>query len=361
MNSDRKSFNRRNLIAGATGVAWGAVSLSGSVRAQSASPIGSGCSTARNFPPPTSISEAAQAYLRRGATQPPPKPVPGPKDATGWRAYVAEIDGAMPADLILKIPGADVETRRIGTATCYVVTPHGISDADRRKAHLSIHGGGWILFGGRAAMALGKMTATQFDGITYAVDYRMPPDHPYPAGLDDCVAVYDFLLKEYGAKNILVSGESAGGNLAAALMLKAKDAGLEEPSALILNTPVTDLTNAGDSWAVLDGLDPVLRDPGGVGSTELYLNGNDPRHPYLSPLFGKLAGAFPPTRLITGTRDRLLSDTVRMHAALRAAGVEADLYVGEAMPHGGFGRQTPEDEAVVADTRNWLKSRWPMR
>jgi acetyl esterase/lipase len=71
---------------------------------------------------------------------------------------------------------------------------------------------------------------------------------------------------------------------------------------------------------------PVLRDRDGVGSTELYLNGNDPRQPYLSPLFSDLATAFPPTHLITGTRDRLLSDTVRMHAALRAAGIEADLF-----------------------------------
>jgi monoterpene epsilon-lactone hydrolase len=207
-------------------------------------------------------------------------------------------------------------------------------------------------------MALGKITAMQFGGVTFAVDYRMPPGHPYPAGLDDCLDVYRAMLKEYGAKNILVSGESAGGNLAAALMHRIKDAGLARPAALILNTPVTDLTNAGDSWQILRGLDPVLRDPDGVGSTALYLNGNDPRHRYLSPLLGELTG-FPPTHLITGTRDRLLSDTVRMHAALRAAGVEADLYVAEAMPHGGFGKLTPEDAAVLKDTQKWLSRHWP--
>jgi len=103
---------------------------------------------------------------------------------------------------------------------------------------------------------------------------------------------------------------------------------------------------------------PILRDRDGVGSTELYLNGNDPRQPYLSPLFGDLATAFPPTHLITGTRDRLLSDTVRMHAALRAAGTEADLFVGEVMPHADFGQLTPEDRAVLNDTRKWLADRW---
>jgi epsilon-lactone hydrolase len=353
------SLDRRSLFAGATSIAMAAVAGSGTAHGAALATESSCAAGPRNFPPPSTISKAAQDYLRKGATQPPQTPVPARNDIAGWKAYIAEGNSPLPVDMILKIPGVDVETRQIGGATCYVATPKGTSEADRRKAHLSIHGGGWVLFGGRAAMALAKITAMQHGGVTYAVDYRMPPEHPFPAGLDDCFAVYRALLKDYGANNILVSGGSAGGNLAAALMHKVRDAGLEKPSALVLETPVTDLTNSGDSWRVLYGLDPVLRDPDGVGTTELYLNGNDPRHPYLSPLFGDLAAAFPPTHLVTGTRDRLLSDTVRMHAALRAAGVEADLFVAEAMPHAGFGRQTPEDRAVLNDTRKWLKGRWP--
>ncbi|KFG91029.1 putative esterase [Sphingobium herbicidovorans NBRC 16415] len=358
MKQNPSAVGRRAVISGAASAALATFAARGS--AEAAPPLAAEpkCDIARNLPPPTTISKAAQDYLRNGAMQ-PPKPIPAAADVAGWRAYVSDGDKALPVDMILKLPGIDVQTRQIGSATCYVATPLGISDADRRKAHLSIHGGGWVLFGGRAAMALAKVAAMQTGGVTYAVDYRMPPDHPFPAGLDDCFAVYRLLLKEYGARNILVSGGSAGGNLAAALMHKVKDAGLEKPSALVLQTPVTDLTNAGDSWQVLKGLDPVLRDPDGVATTELYLNGNDPRHPYLSPLFGDLAKAFPPTHLVTGTRDRLLSDTVRLHAALRAAGVEADLYVGEAMPHAGFGGLTPEDAAVAKDTQYWLKTHWP--
>lgn len=359
MSAESKLVDRRGLFAGAASVAVASVAGSGTANGAPSDML-STCATApRSFTPPTTISKAAQDYLRRGAMQQPPTPVPARNDLAAWRAYIAQGNAPLPVDMILNIPGVDVETRQLGDVTCYVATPKGISEADRRKAHLSIHGGGWVLFGGRAAMALAKITALQHGGVTYAVDYRMPPEHPYPAGLDDCFAVYRALLKGYGATNILVSGGSAGGNLAAALMHKIRDAGLEKPSALVLQTPVTDLTNSGDSWRVLNGLDPVLRDQDGVGSTELYLNGNDPRHPYLSPLFGDLATAFPPTHLTTGTRDRLLSDTVRIHAALRAAGVEADLYVGEAMPHAGFGQQTPEDQAVLNDTRKWLKGRWP--
>lgn len=359
MRADRGRVSRRGLLTAGAGAVLGTAMAVRPAIAQPAAPDGVGCPKARTLPPPTSISESAQGYLRRGALQAPPLPPPAPKDVAGWHAYIANGDKSLPAEMILKMPGVDLETRRIGGATCHIATPKGISEEDRQKVHLYIHGGGWVLFGGRSTMAFAKIAAMQFGGITHAVDYRMPPDHPFPAGLDDCLAVYAGLLKQHDAKNILVSGSSAGGNLAAALMLKARDAGLPKPAALVLDTPVTDLTNSGDSWTVLDGLDPVLRDAGGVGSTELYLNGNDPRDPYLSPLFGNLAGAFPPTHLRTGTRDRLLSDTVRMHAALRAAGVPADLYVTEAMPHGGFGGMSREDSAALKDTRKWLGAHWP--
>lgn len=352
------SLNRRQLIVAGAGAAVGAAVPIGHAHAEADLAKG-GCPTARIVPPPGSISEGARAYLRRGATLKPPLLPPPIGDVQGWRKYIENGDKGLPVDMILGLPGIDLRTQRIGGVTCHVATPQKLAGTDARKVHLYIHGGGWILFGGRGTMALAKIAAMQFGSITCAVDYRMPPDHPFPAGLDDCLAVYRDLLARHGAGNILVSGSSAGGNLAAALMLKARDTGLKKPAALVLDTPATDLTNSGDSWTVLDGLDPVLRDPGGVGSAELYLHGADPRDPYLSPLFGKLAGAFPPTYLRTGTRDRLLSDTIRMHAALRAADVPADLYVAEAMPHGGFGGLTAEDNAALTDMRKWLMSHWP--
>jgi len=360
MTANNIRLNRREWIMTGASIAMTASITTDSADASDIGTNGMACPAARTFPPPTSISEAAQTFLRQGASQKPPTAPPAPDDAAGWHAYAAEGDKSLPVDMILGTPGVALETRQIGGATCHIAIPNGISAADRRKAHLYIHGGGWVLFGGRAALAFAKIPAMQFGGVTYAVDYRMPPDHPFPAGLDDCCAVYAALLQSHAASNILVSGSSAGGNLAAALMLKARDTGLARPAALVLDTPVTDLTNSGDSWSVLYGLDPVLRDPEGVGSTKLYLNGRNPRDPYLSPLFGEnLAEAFPPTHLRAGTRDRLLSDTVRMHAALRIAGVPADLYVSEAMPHGGFGGYSPEDAAAIRVTRKWLGMHWP--
>ena len=122
------------------------------------------------------------------------------------------------------------------------------------------------------------------------------------------------------------------------------------PSALVLLTPESDLTESGDSFATVAAYDNTL------GSLEqinlLYANGRDLADPYLSPLFGDLSG-FPPTMLTAGTRDLFLSNTVQMHRRLREAGVDAELHVFEARPHGGF-VGAPEDEEVNAELRRFL-------
>jgi epsilon-lactone hydrolase len=186
--------------------------------------------------------------------------------------------------------------------------------------------------------------------IHWAVDYRMPPLHPYPTPLDDCMAVYRALLDRRAPQDIFVGGGSAGGNLAAALIARAKDEGLPMPAGLVLMTPEVDLTESGDSFTTNLGIDNVL---GRLMQTNLlYANGHDLTHPYLSPLFADVTG-FPPTFLQAGTRDLFLSNTVRMHRKLRSAGVDAELHIWEAMPHGGFGG-APEDIEIRLELRRFL-------
>jgi acetyl esterase/lipase len=180
----------------------------------------------------------------------------------------------------------------------------------------------------------------------------MPPKHPYPTPLDDCVAAYRRLLEERSPQDIFVGGGSAGGNLAAALMVRAKDEGLALPAALLLVTPELDLTESGDSFCTLNGIDNVLKPL--MQTNLLYANGADLAHPYLSPLFGDVTG-FPPTYLQAGTRDLFLSNTVRMHRKLLAAGVEAELHVFEAMPHGGFGGTSPEDMDLMQSVLRFIE------
>ncbi len=192
--------------------------------------------------------------------------------------------------------------------------------------------------------------AAQRAGVTWAPDYRMPPEYPYPAALDDLLGVYRSALETRAPSQIVVSGASGGGNLAAALLLRAKAEGLPMPAALVLLTPEIDLTESGDSFVLNNGIDMVLTPLMEVN--RLYANGTDLAHPYVSPLFGNLEG-FPPTLLQSGTRDLFLSNTVRMHRALLKAGVEAELHVFEAMPHGGFGGNAPEDVELRAEVRRF--------
>jgi epsilon-lactone hydrolase len=192
--------------------------------------------------------------------------------------------------------------------------------------------------------------------VCHGVDYRMPPEYPFPAALDDAVSAYRDLLARYDPARIVVSGRSAGGNLAAALMLRAKVERLAMPAGLILLSPEVDLTESGDSFQTNRLIDVVL--PGSLmASNRLYAGAADLSDPLLSPLFGDLAG-FPPTLLQAGTRDLFLSNTVRLHRRLRDAGVAADLHVFEAMPHGGFTGSTPEDEDLDREISRFLARCW---
>jgi acetyl esterase/lipase len=167
-----------------------------------------------------------------------------------------------------------------------------------------------------------------------SVDYRMPPDFPFPAALDDAVAVYRETLKTTPAACIAIFGTSAGGSLTCTTLLQAKAEGLPMPGAIAPGTPTVDLTDSGDSLYTNEGIDNVLgtRDGFVRASVALYADGRDPRDPLLSPIYGDVTG-FPPAILSSGTRDLYLSNAVRMHRKLRAAGVEAILQVWEGQSH----------------------------
>ena len=203
---------------------------------------------------------------------------------------------------------------------------------------------------------LAQARSADFGVEVYAVDYRLIPDHPYPAPLDDCMAAYREALKTHKPADLVVAGSSAGGNLVAAMLLRARDECLPLPVALVLLTPALDMLSAGDSHQTNKYLDVNLYANAGVG--QLYAKGQDPTHPYLSPLFGDYSRGWPPTLLATGTRDLLLSDSVRMHRILRRAGIRADLHVTEAGGHGGFQGRAPEDTEILAECRRFMDAAW---
>lgn len=320
---------------------------------------------ARDIPVPTSISPEAQAIVAMGSFGEVP-PWPALDDTEGWTALVKLSDDAMltmadtPGTPMSTLFGSSfdgaVETLDLGSFVVHVVTPDGFAPDDRR-VYLDIHGGAWVLGGGAVCRRSAQLSARNVQSLVWSVDYRMPPDHPYPTPLDDCLATYRRLLEEREPDEIVVGGSSAGGNLAAALIVRARDEGLPMPAAVVLETGAFDLTASGDSFRTNLGLDPVLA--GDFTPTmRLYAGSEDLEHPYASPLFADLTG-FPPAILTTGTRDLLLSDSVRMHRALRAAGVRAELHVWEAGGHGLFFNSAPEDADKVAEVRRFLGEHWP--
>lgn len=304
----------------------------------------------RSRPPiPTSISPQAQQYLSTPAPFGTDAPPDDPQDVDGWLKYIDARNQVIAARFGSSLAGFPMDEMEIDGVTTYVVRPDDADDTT--PIYIDIHGGGLTLCGGEVCRLLTAASAMRRNMITWAVDYRMPPLHPYPAALDDCIALYRRALEERAPEDIFVGGGSAGGNLAAALLARAKDEGLPMPRALVLLTPEVDLTESGDSFHTILGLDIVLRSL--MKTNLLYANGHDLAHPYLSPLFADLTG-FPPTFLQSGTRDLFLSNTVRMHRALRAAGVEADLHIFEAMPHAGFGGTAPEDAELAGEVRQFL-------
>lgn len=301
-------------------------------------------------PAPRSVSAEAYAYLDMPSPYGPMVAPDDPADVDGWIRYIEASNAILAKAFGARgEPSMPMEERVIGGVSTYVARPTAATDAT--PIYLDIHGGALILGGGEVCRLMAGLGAEARGMITWAVDYRMPPQHRYPAALDDCLAAYRAALDERAPEDVFVGGGSAGGNLAAALLVRAKDEGLPMPAGLVLLSPEVDLTESGDSFTTNLGVDHVLRPL--MSTNLLYADGHDLAHPYLSPLFGDLAG-FPPTFLQTGTRDLFLSNTVRMHRRLRQAGVRAELHVFEAMPHGGFGGGTPEDREIQVEVRRFL-------
>jgi acetyl esterase/lipase len=290
-------------------------------------------------------------------SRPAPPPYPALDDLAGWRAYAAATNQAILPALQARAAkvAADVEVIEAGAVPVVAVAPHGQPSGDRGVL-LDIHGGAFIVGGGACCRAQAVALAGDLGVRVWSVDYRAPPDHPYPAPLDDCLAAYRALLQVRRPEEIVVGGASAGANLSAALILRARDEGLPLPAGCVLLTPALDMTNSGDSFETNKGLDAVL--PADMTSiNRLYAAGHDLADPYLSPLFGDFARGFAPTLLSAGTRDLFLSNAVRMHRALRAAGVHAELHVIEAASHGGF-HGAPEEADLNREVRQFISRCW---
>ncbi|MER6298738.1 alpha/beta hydrolase [Kitasatospora sp. NPDC001539] len=212
--------------------------------------------------------------------------------------------------------------------------PQAGTDGPGSGTILYFHGGAWVFGSPETALSLtGNLVARTGFGA-YSLDYRLAPEHPFPAAIEDCVAAYRALLDSGADPSALVfAGDSAGGGLAVTTCLAARDAGLPLPAAILAFSPGLDATRTGESMDTKEGIDPIFTRAALDHTGAMYLAGADPHQPLLSPaVLADLTG-FPPMLIQVGSNEVLLDDSTRLAARARAAGVDVILDVTADVPH----------------------------
>ena len=254
--------------------------------------------------------------------------------------------------------GVKIQSSEIAGVKVYKINPAQVNPSFKGQIFMHVHGGAHFLGGGAMAAQEGSMIAATSGIEVISVDYTLSTDEPFPRALNDLVAVYQALLKTFPASAIAVGGSSAGGNLTLATVLKLKALNIDVPGALFVGTPNADLLYTGDTIITNEYVDNTLVTVEGMirASAKLYAGDHDLKNPLISPLYGDFSD-FPPTYLVAGTRDLLLSDTVKVHRKLREAGVEADLNVFEGLPHGAYlaAPGSKEFNGALGDLKTFLQ------
>lgn len=291
---------------------------------------------ARNLPVPDTVSPQMQAVIARPLN---PDHNVVPETTEQWKARVgAEAEktaATLPA--LCKQLGVSVEPTTLNGVGAFTVTPDVIPPANLDRLLMHLHGGTRVRYPGLSGTREAILMAGFAGFKVISIDYRMPPDFLFPAALDDAVTAYREILKRAAPESIGIFDTSAGGSLTYTTLLRAKQEQLAMPGAIATGTPTVDLSKTGDSLFTNAFVDNAIGTQDGFirATALLYADGRDLKDPMLSPIYGDVQG-FPPTILTSGTRDLYLSNTVRMHRKLRAAGVEAVLQMWEGQSHAQY-------------------------
>jgi monoterpene epsilon-lactone hydrolase len=233
-----------------------------------------------------------------------------------------------------------------------------VAHSRAERCVLYFHGGAYGI--GTAALYrdfLWRIAETARAQVLY-FDYRLAPEHPFPAALDDAVAVYRWLIGRFDPNHVMFAGDSAGGGLLFATLLRLRDEGVALPRAAAALSPWTDLALTGASMRTNGAADPML-DPDNLPAlVRNYCAGADPRNPYVSPIYGDPAG-LPPALIQVGSDEILRDDAVRMVDKMRAAGCAAEVEIWEKMPHVWhlYARVIPEGRRAIARVGEFLQAR----
>lgn len=248
------------------------------------------------------------------------------------------------------------ETTANGVPATWVSTP----GVDQKHAVLYLHGGGYVIGSPRSHLPLIARVSSGAKARCLAPDYRLAPEHPFPAAVEDAVSAYRWLL-EHGMdhKRIALAGDSAGGGLVIAALVAARDAGLPLPASALCLSPWVDLGCTGGSMRTKAAEDPVITKAGALLFAQLYLGGADPREPLASPIHASL-GELPPVMVQVGGCEVLLDDAVRLARRLRDDGVDVCYEQWDSMVHVWhlFAHRLAGGREALAAACAFLRSRW---
>ena len=282
-----------------------------------------------------------------------------PQNDEEWLELIAADDQAKEREVQTAIDQAAVSVERdeIDGVAVYHVIPDEIDPSREDHLFLHVHGGAYILNGGVACVGEALVIALSTKMRALSVNYRMAPRHPYPAAVDDVVTVYQNLLTQRPARSMAMGGSSAGGGITMSVIQSLIELDVDVPGALFIGTPGSDLSGTGDTFHTNQGVDRNIPTYEGIieAAVLLYAGELDLKDPRISPIYGDFHG-FPPTLLVTGTRDLFLSNTVRTHTKLRQAGATADILVFEGVSHADYliEMASPESRLFLAELNRFF-------
>jgi monoterpene epsilon-lactone hydrolase len=274
------------------------------------------------------------------------------------RMPIAERRAAMAAVAADAPAGATVEPVDANGVPAEWVAASGVTG---RRVLLYLHGGGYQIGSPATLRRMVTLLSAPLAARVLSVDYRLAPEHPFPAAVDDAVAAYRWLLAGgTDPATVALAGDSSGGGLALATLVALRDAGEPMPAAAFAISPWTNLALTGESLRTRAAAEVMLQPDGIPETAALYLAGADPRHPYASPLYADLRG-LPPLLIHVGDAEVVLDDSTRFAARAREAGVDVTLEVWDEMPHvwHAFAGLLPEADQAIARAGDWLRARLP--
>lgn len=280
----------------------------------------------RVIPVPATVSPEAQQVLRRQVSDAPTR------ETLAERRSKTDAWQARAGDQARSQYPVNIADGVIAGVPVRIITPLSVPAAKSSRVLINLHGGGFNSDSGSLTESIPVANLTQTKVV--AVLYRLAPEHPFPAAVEDATAVYKELLKNYQPRNIGIYGTSAGAILTGEVAVQLRRSGLPLPAVLGIFSGMGDFSREGDSRAIyaLNGFAGPLTPPSKQLPNSDYAGSFDRTDPVLSPVFADLKG-FPPTLFITSTRDLLLSGTTTLHRAFLRAGTDAQLIVFEALPH----------------------------